>query len=119
MAVYITDAIHADGLIEKNQILVKAHLGKIEEVEVETPVYDGPTSVSVADSTVTLATNGKKLESNISIAQGIPLYTGASTFVVQDSNITIPTSGKRLNSDITVDISALETLASEIDEVIG
>lgn len=83
------------------------------------PLYTGPKSVFVTDSTVTLATNGKRLDSDITISQGIPLYTGATSYVIEDSGLTIATNGKRLNSNITVDISALETLADEISEVVG
>lgn len=47
------------------------------------------------------------------------VYTGATSYVIEDSGLTIVTNGKRLNSNITVDISALETLANEISEVVG
>jgi len=81
--------------------------------------YDGQTNVTVTDTPITLATNGKRLASDITINQGITAYTGATSFSVADSNITIPTSGKRLTSNITIDISDLETLATQISEVVG
>lgn len=105
--------------IDKGTIKTDAVIGRLVTIEVDTPVYTGDTNITVTNSDVTLQTKGKKIETNISIAQGIPEYSGATTFKVTDNNIIIATNGKRLNSDITVDISDVETLAEEISEVVG
>lgn len=115
--VYVTDSITADGTLEKNQINATASMGYTREVS--PPSYTGPTMVSITDETVTLATQGKKMNADVVINQGIPLYAGATSYVIEDSGLTIATNGKRLNSNITIDISALETLADEISEVVG
>jgi hypothetical protein len=113
---YITDAIHADGYIENNQIVVRASMGYTQEVPV--PIYEGSTEITPTNVDIVLSTAGKKLTSDITI-KGVPTYLGQTSYSVADSNITLYTAGKKVESDITIDISDVETLAEEISEVVG
>lgn len=81
--------------------------------------YAGPMNFTVTDSTLVQVFANEWINGVMFINQGIPLYEGSTSFTIVDSGLTIATNGKRLNSDITVDISALETLAEEISEVVG
>lgn len=117
MPAYVTDAIHADAVIEDNHATASADLGHL--IYIDREEYTRHPVVTVRDSDITLETAGKWLANDLIIQQGIPLYTGATSFTIVDSGLTIATNGKRLNSNITVDISALETLAEEISEVVG
>ena len=97
----------------KNTILTKDIY-----VKNNVPTYAGQTYFEVTD-TLTIPTYGFKFDDDLTVVNGVPLYRGATSFTIVDSGLTIATNGKRLNSDITVDISALETLATEISEVVG
>lgn len=87
------------------------------------PLNEEPREYTVLDNDVTIHTQNSFFpygdRFDITVHQGIPLYTGATSYVIEDSGLTIATNGKRLNSNITIDISALETLADEISEVVG
>jgi hypothetical protein len=96
-----------------------AQIANVVEIPVAPDVYTGEYEISVTDSDVTIFIKDKMASDNITIQQGIPLYAGATSYVIEDSGLTIATNGKRFNSDITVDISALETLATQISEVVG
>lgn len=80
--------------------------------------YTGPMTINVIESVVKVFAN-EWINGVVFINQGIPLYEGQTYFEVADSGITIEANGKRFDSDITIDISALETLAEEISEVVG
>lgn len=80
--------------------------------------YSGPMTINVIESVVKVFAN-EWINGVVFINQGIPLYEGQTYFEVADNDITIEANGKRFDSDITIDISALETLADEISEVVG
>jgi hypothetical protein len=102
-----------------DSINATAQIANVVEIPVAPDVYAGVYEINVTDSDVAIPIKDKMASDNITVHQGIPIYTGATSYVIEDSGLTIATNGKRLNSDITVDISALETLATQISEVVG
>lgn len=81
--------------------------------------YSGPMTFTVVNDDIVQVFANEWINGAMFIRQGITPYTGQTAFTIVDSSLTIPTNGKRLSSDITVDISSLETLATQISGVVG